>query len=705
MKYLSDGDASNWTVETDGRYASSIKEYLSKDGIPEEGVSNIIFNAARALGYCPNPRDDTENRETGLIIGKVQSGKTSNFISLTALAFDNNYDIVIVLGGTKNALVSQNSERIREYFQAMDNEINVLDTNENIELLNEQRISQFIRMGRKIVIVSLKTSAKINLLINNLFDSTSLSEKPILIIDDEGDEASLNTLVKKGKKSATYRAIEKLKGSLRRHCFISVTATPQANMLIEALDVLSPDFGLLVDPGEGYCGLDVFHGAGSQNIIPIPDKETSLLDDGIPNSFFTALSIFFVGCGIMKYRGMRPNEKFSMLIHPSQLKADHSKAFDKTETLLKKWEYFARNDKDISYKELRDKLFEAYNHYQKTIALPPFEILEPEILNAIQCCGRHVVNGNNVPKNADKYYPYNIYVGGNLLGRGLTLKGLAITYIIRTAKGVSTVDTVQQRARWFGYKMKYIDLCRVFASKKIIKEFSEIRDHEEDLWSTVRNANLQGARFKEIARIFVLSDSMRMTRASVANTRNYSFSFWNYQRIFQAVPEYRDNNARVIEAFRNKYSHSLQTLTFGAARPHKVLYNCKYDEVKQEIIDKFIFPEGSKLNKAMLDKLSILMKEKGILPYIDVIWMRDGEPAKHPVIDGHISNYMVGRRPQDTTKPVVYPGDNNMLVKDDMMQLQIHLIQKKDSDECSHTLALYIPKDYVAQITNLVIRD
>lgn len=84
-------------------------------------------------------------------------------------------------------------------------------------------------------------------------------------------------------------------------------------------------------------------------------------------------------------------------------------------------------------------------------------------------CGRHKVNGDSVPKGADEIYDYNIYVGGTMLGRGLTLKGLAITYIIRTAKGVSTVDTVQQRARWFGYKMKYLDLCRIFAVGKLLE--------------------------------------------------------------------------------------------------------------------------------------------------------------------------------------------------------------------------------------------
>ena len=695
-----------WMVKTDGLFTSGIREYLVNDGIPEEGTSSIIFNAARTLGYCPCPHVDENDQKTGLIIGKVQSGKTSNFIALTALAFDNDYDIVVVLGGTKKTLVKQNSDRIRDYFHSMEDVVNVLDTNENIDLIDEQRIAQFIRMRRKIIIVSLKSKAKINIVKEKLFNNTSLCDKPVLIIDDEGDEASLNTLVKKGRKSPTYRAIELLKESLRRHCYVSVTATPQANLLIEAIDVLSPDFGLLVDPGSGYCGLDVFHGADGRYTIPISQNEPSLLDDVIPKSFRDALSLFFVGCGIRKYRGMRNDEKHSMLIHPSQLKTDHSKVHAKVDVLLNKWEYLANNSDDISYKSFRDQdLKSAYNHYSQTIELPPFEVIEPDVLDAIRCCGRHLVNGDSIPNNADRFYPYNIYVGGNLLGRGLTLKGLAVTYIIRTARGVSTVDTVQQRARWFGYKMSYIDLCRIFASPKIIKEFAEIRDHEEDLWATVQSGNLYGTRFKDIARIFLLSDDMRMTRTSVASTRNYSFAFWNYQRFFQAVTEYNDSNTAILGVFRNKRKNSLNTLIYGNARPNIVLYNLSFNEVKDELLDKYIFPPESKLNKHLIDKIQSQLQRKDINAVIDVVWIRDGIPAKHPVIDGRIGNYMSGRRPQDINKPVIYPGDHNILVKKDTMQLQIHHIQDKDSEECSYALALYVPTDYVAQITNLVIRD
>lgn len=131
----------------------------------------------------------------------------------------------------------------------------------------------------------------------------------------------------------------------------------------------------------------------------------------------------------------------------------------------------SENKRDIAYGSLKRILVAAYCEYEKAgvQGLPSFDSLEDDIIQAMNVCGRHKVNGDSVPKGADEIYDYNIYVGGTMLGRGLTLKGLAITYIIRTAKGVSTVDTVQQRARWFGYKMKYLDLCRIFAVGKLLE--------------------------------------------------------------------------------------------------------------------------------------------------------------------------------------------------------------------------------------------
>lgn len=702
MNYINTGDMP-WIIEMDGRFINVIRDSLSNDGMPEEGVSQTINNAAEILGYCPDTTCLESSKKTGIVIGKVQSGKTSNFIALTALAFDNGYNVVTVFGGTKNILVTQNRTRIKDYFDKA-NDVYVLDTVDYKEQLTASTIKQFIKMGKKVIIVALKHPKHINFIREEVFCDDDLSRQATLIVDDEGDEASLNGLVKKNKKTATYRAIEQLKNQLNRHAFVSVTATPQANLLIDALDVLSPEFGVLVNPGEGYCGLNVFHSDDTYT-MSISPNEDSLLDDGIPESFVKALSMFFVACAIHKSRYSEPIEKMSMLVHPSHLLKDHRVVQKKVEGIISDWRQIASNRNDVAYSSLKQILTEAYDEYKNTTVenMFSFDELEDDVIDAINYCGIHVVNGDHVLNDADAFYDYNIYVGGSMLGRGLTLKGLVITYIIRTPKGKSNVDTTGQRARWFGYKSKYLDLCRIFAVPKIIKEFADIRDHEEDLWDNVERAHLQGTKFKDIPRIFTLSDSLNMTRSNVAITNRFSFSFWNKQKAFQFDQDYTTSNRTIISKIRNDNQGNLYEKTFGKGAPYVIL-ETDFSYVKQELLDKYVFPRESKLNRELIDRLDVLMTHKKIYPKIKVIWMRDGEHSVHRIDEGKIPNYSVGRRPKDKSSPTIYAGDDNQFVEDDVMQLQIHDIEDKNTGFASPALALYIPKRIIEQLTDLVIR-
>lgn len=704
MQYV-DRDPNVWAISLDGMYSQHIRKYLSLTGIPEEGVSTIFSNAAKILSYCPNPNNKSVQQETGIVIGKVQSGKTSNFISLISMAFDNGYDITIVLGGTKKPLLKQNSDRIKEYFHDVKDSVYVLNSNENSNHLNEDNIKGFIRREKKVIIVGLKSVKQITT-INQIFKNNSLSEKPILIIDDEGDEYSLNTKVKQKKESSTYSAIMDLKGTLQKHCYVSVTATPQANLLIGKIDKLSPDFGVLVPPGEGYCGLDVFH-SDEKYTITIPENEEPLIDVGIPPSLKKALAMFFVACAIQSYRTRR-KDRLSMLIHISQYKKDHELEYQKVNELIKEWMQKTSNKKDVSYKSVYDIMKEAHAEYSKgnILDFPCFDEIEDEIIFAINNSHVHKINGDNTLNGEDDFYEYNVYVGGTMLGRGLTIKGLCVTYITRTGKNSSNVDTVQQRARWFGYKTKYLDLCRIFAVSKILNEFSDIRDHEEDLWQTIEMTNSQGMDFKNMPRIFSLSDSLRPTRTSVAEVESYTFYSWIKQRIFQDDGAYAQSNANVLEKFKSDNNDKLEVVQRQVGAPFKILRDVNFFSVYQDVLKNFIFPESSKLNQGILAKLCQLMKNKGLDPRIDVIWMRDGITSKHPVKKDTktISNYFVGRSPKDLSKPANYEGDDKEFIRSNTMQLQIHMIEDKASGFVSPTLAIYLPNEIISKLTGLVVQ-
>jgi len=694
-----------WSIKIDGPFLSAITQYLVNDDIPTESIKDIVNNASSILSNCVNPRASAPKHNTGLVIGKVQSGKTSNFISLAALAFDNGYNIAFVLGGTKKALVKQNTERIEASFNQLSDDVIVLNTTEYKSLVTEESIVQFLENGQKVVIVLLKNTKHINYLKKSLFSNAMFINQSILLIDDEGDEASLNTLVQKGKESAIYKSIKELLAGIPRHSYVSVTATPQANLLIQAIDVLSPEFGILVDPGEGYCGLDVFHGIGETYTVPIPENEPSLLDGVIPDSFLSSLSMFIVGAALRTIRNNGKSIKSSMLIHPSHRIADLNQVGGIINDRLGKWRDTANNPIDIAAEYLYRLLDDAYTCL---INQPGASIrnssVEQIILKVIKTAHLHIVHGENIDSNTDKFSNYNIYLGGNILGRGLTIKGLITTYIIRSAKGKSNVDTVEQRARWFGYKREYIDLCRVYATPKILRHFSMIRDHENDLWETVRIGNIQGSNFKALPRIFLLSDELEMTRREVAKTERYSFHFWNLQRAFQDTPAYIANNNNIITSYRNAHETEIEQIFYSqSGRPHDVLATQRFSEVFNKLIKDFIFPTDSEFNGDFIRKMLESLIKKGIEPIIDIYWMRVGVPAVHPVRDGIVSEYMVGRSPLDVTKPQIYPGDR-YITKKDVMQLQIHQIKKKDTEIVSPTLAIYLPENYISQITGFVVR-
>ena len=131
-------NSDDWCIDNDGKFRKIVYEELIND-MAEENADKIFNNANNILRKCPNPSTTKKGQNTGIVIGKVQSGKTSNFISLVALAFDNKYDIAVVLGGNKNNLVNQNAERIGLYFRNT-SDVVVLSTTENKDILKTNEL-------------------------------------------------------------------------------------------------------------------------------------------------------------------------------------------------------------------------------------------------------------------------------------------------------------------------------------------------------------------------------------------------------------------------------------------------------------------------------------------------------------------------------------------------------------------------------------
>lgn len=714
---VSDGDDSTeeWSIIVDGFYQENAAKQMVKGGMSDVAIGSIFSNAARILSRCPNPRVQKPAAKTGIVIGKVQSGKTSNFISTLALAFDNGYNIAVVLGGNTLDLLKQNARRISDAFQVDTEKLTVLKTTDNKSLINQARIKEFIENGRKVIIVGLKHNKHISQ-ISEIFDSDFLADEPVLIVDDEGDQATLNTKAYQDSFSKTYETVLALKHKLKRHCFLSVTATPQANILIQTFDKLSPDFGELVYPGEGYCGLQEFHGQNcDQHVYEIPAAENNLLDGtGVPLSFYNAMAMFFVGNAIRRSRG--DERTHAMLIHPSQKKYAHSVVVDKIQSILDVWKSSAKmklsGRNDISYGNLRKWLTDAYDAFIKDgVVCVPFDDLENTILDRIQKCSPVLLcnSDENASENA-KQYKTNIFVGGNLVERGITIDGLAVTYITRRAKGKSNVDNSEQRARWFGYKADYLDVCRVFTTKDIKDDFTVILEHDEDMWASIERAHEHGIPFKEMPRIFVLASKvLQLTRRNVARTANYGFSEWKAQKYLLMDQFLVDKNTKLLEAFRTPHQAKLSVERHNSVQKHTVLKGQNYHTLFTELLSRFHFCSSEVLDFTLFTELDEAFHKLGIQPVVDVYWMRDTEhQTRHINDDGSIQQLFQGRNP-NLSSPTYYEGDRSLVNQEPRhIQLQIHFVKPSNISTVnfySPVLALYIPVEIAKQLERLVTRD
>lgn len=708
-------DTQPWSISVDGFFRKNVEKQMLADDMSPEAIDSVFSNAVRILSHCPNPNVQEELSETGIVIGKVQSGKTSNFISVLALAFDNGYDIAIVLGGNTLDLLKQNASRITSAFNVDSEKLTVLKTNDNKSLINPSRIKEFLENGRKIIIVGLKHNKHIDQ-IAEIFNSSYLSDKSVLIIDDEGDQATLNTKAYRNSISKTYGSVLNLKNKLKSHCFLSVTATPQANILIETFDKLSPDFGELVYPGEGYCGLQEFHGENcDKHIYEIPPTEPNLLDDpGVPQSVYKAMAMFFVGNAIRHSRGDMGNH--AMLIHPSQKKYDHRIVEAKIQTILDEWKSKAKTKlsgkRDISYMSLRKLLIDAYDSFVADgVICVPFENLENTILQRIKACSPVLVcnSDENASENA-KHYKTNIFVGGNLVERGITIKGLAVTYITRRAKGKSNVDNTEQRARWFGYKAHYLDVCRVFTTKDIKDDFSSILEHDEDMWASIERAQERGIPFKEMPRIFKLARSafLSLTRKNVARTENFALSEWKPQRYFMSDSQTVADNTTVISAFRQAHCGDIAIERHNKVQVHAVLGKQSYHVVYDELLSQLAYVDGEILNKRYFSLLDEALEKLELDPAVDIYWVRDEEHSTRKILaDGSVQQLFQGRNP-NLSSPLYYEGDRSLADKEpEHIQLQIHFVKPTNLPEIDFyapVLALYIPDSCARELEKLVVR-
>ncbi|MCI2074601.1 MAG: hypothetical protein LKJ94_02665 [Candidatus Methanomethylophilus sp.] len=695
-------------INVDGSFKKKMIESLERMDFPRKSIDDIFDNACQILSRCPDPHSERAVSRKGLMFGRVQSGKTSNFLSLVALSFDNGFPLAVILGGTKKDLVGQNYFAAREYFSNQKDNALAIYNCKDIKEYEANTIAHVISKGRKVIIVALKNSSQIGI-VRKVLDLEELRSLPALIIDDEGDQATPNAKVRSNKESSTYATVMGLSKYLKRSTFLTVTATPQANFLISIMDELSPDFVTLTSPGEGYCGLNVFHGSEQERYIreiKIEERD-DLLEKGIPASFKQAMSDFFVGAAICRCRG--GIQKFSMLVHPSQHIKVHEEVAKKVKKILDYWQSLAADylsgEPDISFEFLRKLFVKSYNDFKTTCEeVPPYDSLEKEIVNCIDDCSPQawICNGKQDEMNRGKEFDLNIYIGGDLLQRGMVIKNLTVTYIPRRAKKSTTIDTTEQRARWFGYRESYLDVCRIYMTLKMQRDYNAIRISEEDLWETMEDSISRGIPLKNVPRMIKIPvEDLKPTRSNVAPTRGLILgSGWIKTSVVPLSVEYNEFNFSLSEKIKEKFHPIKKSYDSGGYQMHSVSKNHKFSEISVDFLDKLFLSPRSVLNKNRLREYKSIFNKSEIDPPIDVVWIRDGCNEKRQLFDdGTFSGLFQGRN-----EGTNYPGDGKITFIDGMneisdrtaMILQVHTFSATVEESWNKgmvftALAIYVP--------------
>ena len=667
-----------------GRYAERVSE---------EEWDSVVQTAASILGRCPSPTESKRN-VTGLALGKVQSGKTLSYTTLVALGIDNAYRITVVLAGTKNALLKQNYARLCNDLEAPRPAVTPF---RNPIPQDAEVIRSVLHGGGHALIVVLKNRMRLDNATRALA-AQELRSFPTLIIDDEGDEASLNTQFRRGRSSAIYDSILRLRRSLDFHAYVAYTATPQANLLISGIDGLSPDFGVLVEPGRGYCGGSTFFGTDRDRyvrVVPLEEAEEDY-NSGIPDGLRKTIALFLVGGAIRHLR--ETNAWHSMLIHNSNLRVDHERLQTAVRSLIGLWkEQLDLPDTDPAAQELFGYMKAAYLDLRTTIqSPPPWNEVCRQLRDEIWLVEVWMVN--SLPLGRDPIgTPFrlmnNILVGGNMLGRGVTIEGLAVTYITRRAQHETNADTMEQRARWFGYKRSYLDVCRIFVTAQLRDDYTELLRHEDDFWEALRRNQRQGLSIREWPRMLSLDTNMGLkpTRSNVANYRQFQGGGWDIQNRLIEEEVVAARNLAIVRSFLD--SHPGVTQSFGNVK-HCVIESCPTDVVISELLGK-IQTEGTDWDGSYtIEYLArLLLTEK--LPSMDVIFMSEGRTRERSKDDGRV-NPMQGRSPgRNPSDPAYYPGDDK--IHNDRVQLQVHVIRVKEDRVTGSlettALALFVPPD------------
>jgi hypothetical protein len=517
-----DRDTSWWSSvekqKTTKYYWSRYELYL-KTIFPKEVVKVINDDTDIVMNNLEKPSKSNFNRY-GMVVGHVQSGKTANYSALVCKAADVGYKFIVVIAGGINNLRNQTQVRLNESFIGEDKgrqigagigdykpeklPISLTTVERDFNKQDADRISHsinFDNINTPVLLVIKKNTHTLSNVISWLQSQykNGVSSHAMLLIDDESDYASINT--KDAEDPTTInKKLRKLLNIFQKSCYVAYTATPYANIFIDheaghedvGRDLFPKDFIYSLDAPSNYFGArKVFKESKKEHLVPIDDyledippyhkKDFDL--PAIPESLEDAMLMFILNIAIRHLRGHESKHN-SMLIHATRFTAVHNKLALHAEEFIEKYRVeinsFGMLANPSAQSTLIKKLHDIYIERDNIKDKPPWKDVISvlcKIINTIVI--REVHQKTKISLEYRRDEPTNvIVVGGASLSRGYTLEGLNISYFLRNT---IFYDTLMQMGRWFGFRIEYEDLCKVYLSESMIDNFGNIIEATEDL--------------------------------------------------------------------------------------------------------------------------------------------------------------------------------------------------------------------------------
>ncbi|MDO5834270.1 MAG: Z1 domain-containing protein [Lachnospiraceae bacterium] len=408
-----------------------------------------------------------------LLVGDVQSGKTSHMFGLMCAAADEGF-VNFILLTTDNIILQQQT-----YKRAVNDlcDFCVCDENDYLKLSQNN-------LRKPAVIVLKKNTSVLKQWKNNLASTNFCVGNPLFIVDDEADAASLNTQVNKNRQSTINRDLEAIKKTSSSSIYMQVTGTPQSILLQTRKSGWKPYFIYYFKPGKGYLGGDFFFKEPvSKQIIFTDDTEATdiISDDEFPeNGLKNALVTHLISSAQIL---LNSGDVCNFLIHPSVKIVQHSIFASKIGNYLNEIAHSWNED------ETREAFFRMYESLKTTKSdILKFDEIYRFIGEQVQNDRIRILLLNSI-SSYDQNVQYdkgiNVIVGGNSLGRGVTFPQLQTIYYCRVAKSPQA-DTMWQHARLFGYD-RDADLMRVYMPPKLYKLFSDINRTNNSIIHQIEN--------------------------------------------------------------------------------------------------------------------------------------------------------------------------------------------------------------------------